>query len=260
MQTSLGATNIGTSGSAQTITFDAPSYATLINATFQASTYNAATNLKYGLVDGTGNGVLRTAANQQEGILERTVFCNSDQTGYIWESSSTSNTFLVHTNGHYLPKEIYNGAFASPTVTAPTTYTAKMYRAAAQSIPNATATKIDFDTEDFDSGSLADTSTDKFTVPVDGYYLISGYVRFSDSNIGSGEQLQFYYQINASGTAKCLYQFPAGPQYATATINQMEYLEAGDYLEFYLFHGFGTSVDTETNGYDQLRASVSKLN
>ncbi len=54
---------------------------------------------------------------------------------------------------------------------------AKMSRVTAQVVPSDTSTVVDFDTEDFDIGNLANIATNRFVIQQDGIYMIKAFWR-----------------------------------------------------------------------------------
>lgn len=118
-------------------------------------------------------------------------------------------------------------------------------------ITNATWTKIALDTEDYDVGS--NFASNKFTAPLDGYYLVTGDVFFEGTDLLADKSLAA--GLYKNGTIARQYQDSSvvaavskSIQFATI-IN----LSASDYLELYCYHGNGNnnvdikSGDTMTN-------------
>ena len=110
-----------------------------------------------------------------------------------------------------------------------------------QSIPNATATKLLFPTEEFDTNSNYDVSTSKFTPTVAGYYLITASV---SAAVASGAYNIIY--VYKNGTAQFF-----GPASATAGIYDsipvtgLLYLNGStDYVELYFIQYTGSTQTT----------------
>ena len=112
----------------------------------------------------------------------------------------------------------------------------------AQSIGNASWTKLTFDTEEFDTdGKFA---SDRFTPTVAGYYQISGGLYFGatsgacviniDKN-GSG------YKRGAQGTGVTGFGMETG-------VSALIYLDADDYVELYVYQNSGGSTNTGAGG------------
>jgi len=109
--TNINNTDVNTIGSANTVYFyHVPSFSTMLNCLFATGTYNSNSTLRYG--KDTNKNIMATyfhtsGRGKRE---ERTIICNNDQTGKVWEDISTSNTYIVYVNGFYLPDYIYTGA------------------------------------------------------------------------------------------------------------------------------------------------------
>lgn len=127
-----------------------------------------------------------------------------------------------------------------------------------QSIPNSTQTKIQLDTEDWDTDNAFDSTTNyRFTVPTNqaGKYIFTA--SLTAENIDDGEFFSFNLYLNGiqqqlTGQAK---QFSPGTNQtlrftATGYIN----LSVGDYIEAYVSHNEGGSInlrsaETSFGGY-----------
>ena len=142
---------------------------------------------------------------------------------------------------------------AGDTVSGPFTNT-PAFRArlsSNQSIPNNTQTKIQLDTEDWDTDNAFDSTTNyRFTVPTNqaGKYIFTA--SLTTENVDDGEFFSFNLYLNGSqqqltGQAK---QFSPGTNQtlrftATGYIN----LSAGDYIEAFVSHNEGGSINLRSN-------------
>jgi hypothetical protein len=111
--TNISNTNIGTSGAPNTINFAyTPAFSTMINVMFATGTYDGSNNTSMYFGKSSSTGVVgcyfHTAGRAQRN--ERVIFCTGGQSGVVWESGASSNTFVVYENGFYLPDYIYTGA------------------------------------------------------------------------------------------------------------------------------------------------------
>jgi hypothetical protein len=71
-------------------------------------------------------------------------------------------------------------------------------KSTSQNISTGTQTKVAFDSEEFDTASCFDTSTNRFTPNVAGYYYINANIRFNLGTVsGNGE---YYISIYKNGT------------------------------------------------------------
>jgi hypothetical protein len=118
------------------------------------------------------------------------------------------------------------------------------YANATQTVTLATQTKIAIDTEFFDTNSCFDTTLNRFTPTVAGYYQVNGILRGSVATVFSGIALLLYKngvifrrggEINGTLTAG---------QACQVTFSEVIYLNGTtDYLEFYgLLTGTGTAT------------------
>lgn len=123
---------------------------------------------------------------------------------------------------------------------------ARVYKAAVQSIPTgSTPTALTFDTEEFDTNSLHDTVTNptRLTIPVGK----SGKWRIDASSFCGAAGIGYWtMRLKVNGTdARGCYRASAitsanegGPNISTVLS-----LSAGDYVEVFVSHGSGSSVN-----------------
>tara|TARA_R110000787_G_scaffold142449_1_gene256063 strand:+ start:551 stop:1135 length:585 start_codon:yes stop_codon:yes gene_type:complete len=115
--------------------------------------------------------------------------------------------------------------------------------ASSQSLSETTATKLAFDTKDFDTDSAFDTSTNRFTVPAGkaGLYSISGLARI-DSQLSNNLLIGIFYIYKNGANHKRSYQYYANNYIRSSgiCITSLMDLAVGDYIEMY---GYINSVD-----------------
>lgn len=114
------------------------------------------------------------------------------------------------------------------------------YLGTAQSINNASATKVMFDTKEYDLQNEYDNVTNyRFTATKDGKYLITCKITFSDAlNTTDRIFVSIYkngseYKNSDVGGSNGTYQGPI--------ISTVVHLVAGDYIEFYVYQATGAS-------------------
>ena len=119
------------------------------------------------------------------------------------------------------------------------------YSTTGQSISNVTETKIIYENEDLDTNSAYDTSNYRFTVPAGegGAYQITASVGIQTGSYVT--ELSIYIKVN--GSAYRLAGDGENPNYPYALATGMINLSAGDYVEAYVYHIFGSSVTTQTS-------------
>lgn len=118
-------------------------------------------------------------------------------------------------------------------------YKFSVYRNASQTVSAATATRVGFDTENFDTNGNFDStvSQGRYTAPVDGFYFFNGRVENNGNNI-----LLTYLYKNGSEVRR-------GNQLVIATglsgsvVCDLLQLTAGDYVEVWVY-----SDNTGING------------
>ena len=118
-----------------------------------------------------------------------------------------------------------------------------------QTLSDATTTKADFDTEEFDTDGAYDTSNKRFTVPSGegGKYFFHARGRFNMS--ANQSQFVIMFKKNNNDLAKkYIYSGSAGTKIFNSTtyfsydISAVETLSAGDYIEVFVLHQSGGAV------------------
>jgi hypothetical protein len=119
-------------------------------------------------------------------------------------------------------------------------------------ITPATATKITFTTEAYDTASCYDTTTSRFTPNVAGYYLVTSTVTYPDSGGTNGLAIQI--RKNATTAIWGTTSRGANGQIFACSNGSVIVLMNGttDYLEVYGYFATGTTGSTQ--------ASVSQTN
>ena len=137
------------------------------------------------------------------------------------------------------------GLLSATNPSVPSTYAKSgplfsAYASAATSIPNNSATKVNFATEEFDTNTNYDTSTSRFTPTIPGYYRVSGCV---ETAAASGVCNARLYKNGAGAKAGPLASATAsgGAGAATATIFMNG---TTDYVELWFFQNSGAAVNT----------------
>jgi hypothetical protein len=123
-----------------------------------------------------------------------------------------------------------------------------VYSTVNQSTATGTFTKIQLNTERFDTNSNFDSTTNyRFTPTVAGYYQISSGVSFSapSNNYGVGAVIYKNGSAYAWGTAVGTTQM-----YPTATASSLIYFNGStDYIELYVYNGTPVSAATVGDTY-----------
>ncbi len=137
---------------------------------------------------------------------------------------------------------------------------AKMSRNAVQSIASDALTKIAFDTEMFDIGSIADSVTnDRFTIAHDGKYLISASWR-TPSVIDVGEEVAVHIYRNGQSVKQSnLFGVLALNASYEVSVTDVLDLNAGDTIEMYVYQKELASLNTLSDDPGEPRMSVVQL-
>ena len=128
----------------------------------------------------------------------------------------------------------------------------RVYRNSTQSISDSSITKVQFDTEDYDSAGAYDNSTNyRFTVPSGqaGLYFLTSRVYFNYS--GGSNRIDEYRIYLYKNGSELVYNnndvrnggAPAGGQDVTMHINGVFNLAVNDYIEVFAFVDYGGTAD-----------------
>jgi len=187
-------------------------------------------------------------------------------TGQTAETSiATDDTVLIHDTSAGALRKMTRANFVSG-VGGDNTPAFSARVGSNQSLSDNIDTKVNFDTEDFDTDSAFDTTNKRFTVPSGegGKYFFYARGRFLQTNMS---QYVIAFRVNGSEVAK-KYIYSGGLstyiynaiQYRSYDISAIETLSAGDYIEVYVK---GDNVDGNTvtfeNGTVQSEFSGFKL-
>lgn len=115
----------------------------------------------------------------------------------------------------------------------------------AQSLANATAVKLQVNTEDFDYGGNFDTSTYRYTAPYDGVYRVDYNLLLE--NIGTDKLTFNYIYVNGSAVRQMKMTTTSNPDDAHASFSVMLNLSASDYIEFYAYQNSGGSINVNNS-------------
>ena len=104
--------------------------------------------------------------------------------------------------------------------------------------------KVDFDALDYDVSSDFDITTDRFTCPTSGYYLISGMVTFS---MQDGERIEVR-ALSESGFEAGSVAHASHTNNLSAGFTDIVFLNAGDYLELVAYYTGAGSIYGDSSG------------
>ena len=137
-----------------------------------------------------------TSAKITDGTITNTDIASSIITGQTAETSiAGGDSILIYDDSATaLRKMTKTNLFSGVAVNAPAF---SVYRNGSQSVSSTTATKIQFNVEDFDTNSNFDSTTNyRFTPTVAGYYQLN--LQLTLDNNGSGAYYEAYFYKNGS--------------------------------------------------------------
>ncbi len=186
---------------------------------------------------------------------------------YRLEAGDYVEMFIVHNEGGDVstPTETQNkprmsvvevgsGGSSSGSV-----HIAKMTSAGGQSIPtSAPSTQITFDTENFDVGGIASTSTDRFTIARTGKYLIT-----ARASLKTNDTAPAILAVGIHKNGTIVYEsrsaWPGTGYDANTEANTVLSLTAGDYLEMYVSQDSGVTKKTLSGSSNSPEMTVTEL-
>lgn len=185
----------------------------------QTPTFQPARRLKTVNTAGTLYSTVKTAT-YAAGITTITVVNDS---GPLDSGLSTVSYGLLSVSNNAVP---YGPAFGA-------------HQGVVQSAATGVNTKINLQTEEFDTAGSFDSTTSRFTPGVAGYYQINAAVTLTGSPVSFAA---FLYKNGAElkrGTT-----FGVGGSGSTSSVSALVYLDADDYIELYIYHASAGALDT----------------
>jgi hypothetical protein len=161
------------------------------------------------------------------------IITTADNTGTLNLQSGGTTIATINSTGL---------SMASGKVLAPTGPAFSAYQSSAQSIAHNTFTKVQFQTENFDTNSNFDNSTNyRFTPTVAGYYYVSELVCFNSLTANSFSQIL----KNGSSVANSPNGIPwAGISNSQTSASVLVYMNGStDYLEVWAYQASGGSLN-----------------
>jgi hypothetical protein len=116
------------------------------------------------------------------------------------------------------------------------------YQASVQSVSNTTVTKINFDSETFDTNSNFNTSTGRFTPTVAGYYQINLSI-----SLQTVSPIMIMLYKTGSHYLTCVGTGIAGASNSTGTLSCVVYMNGTDYLEGNVYQSTGVSLNSNND-------------
>ena len=162
---------------------------------------------------------------------------NASGTGTFTIASPNSNTdrtlTLPDNTGTILTTATAGVPIGGPAFSA--------WAGSATSLSNAVATKVLFNTKEFDTNTNYDTATSRFTPTVAGYYQVISSIN-TTAYISVNSRLTIYKNGNEIKTGT---QFGNSGNSAGVSVSALIYMNGStDYLEIYAYHASGGAVNT----------------
>jgi len=134
----------------------------------------------------------------------------------------------------------------------------KMHRAAGQSISHNTTLKVEFDTESFDVGNIADTVTNnEFVIKRAGTYLITGFIMMV--GLDDTEYVALYIYVNGTFVHAQIRRSVANPNTVELEIKEMVTLAVSDTVDLRVFHNEGAAISTSVSTLWRPRLSIEEI-
>ena len=129
---------------------------------------------------------------------------------------------------------------------------------ASSGITNASFTKIDFDTELYDTGGDFDTANSRFVAPVSGYYLVNMNVTWTTVTADKYYSCAIY--VNGSRVEKTWnFTHSSVASFLSNGVSAVVYVGSGQYIEGYVYHAAGVNtpvVRADRTGIDIMLLST----
>jgi len=123
-------------------------------------------------------------------------------------------------------------------------YDFRAYLNSAQSIPNTTFTKVNIDTENWDTDGVFDTTNKQYLPTQAGKYFVCGAVQIQDIVAGKLHLAMIY--VNGVEHSRGTQIVHGGAGYVSAVVSALLSLDGDDYVELYTYHDIGSSKSLTT--------------
>jgi hypothetical protein len=122
------------------------------------------------------------------------------------------------------------------------------YNSASISIPDATTTTLNWDSEYVDNGGLHSTvsNTSRMTITKSGWYFVNVYITWAHNATGY-RRITLYKNGSLNGGESTTLPVIAG-QYNTQSINVIRYYSVGDYVEVKAYQNSGGNLNLNSGG------------
>lgn len=136
----------------------------------------------------------------------------------------------------------------------------QLYRNTAQSISNATDTKVSLDTKVSDVGDIGDVVTgNRIEVVRTGDYLITA--SWTCQGLEDQEAVVVWVEVNGTQVVRHYGAISTSTtnQWSTVSVSELVYLTSGQYVEMYIRHGEGAAQSTLTADHTRPTLTVTEI-
>ena len=184
---------------------------------------------------------------------------NADPTAGLKLVSSSSSDIQIQSNGVTVCTINANGLSMNTGTLAGNGPAIRVHiGGSAQSIGNATFTKLQFNTEIFDTTSDFDTTNYRFTPSVEGYYLITvnGFI----ASLANATNAIVTIYKNGSEVHRGTQVLQGGTSSALSVASGLLYMNGStDYVEGYIYHNNGSSRNANADErYNNMTAFLAR--
>jgi hypothetical protein len=178
--------------------------------------------------------------------------CNAGDYLELWAYSGngTVGVAVAPTNTYLSVVQVGN---LSSVGASTSTMAARMSRNATLAIPSGTATKVPLDTVSFDTSGMAQPANGRLIAPVAGYYLVSG--ECGVGGLSSAAVVVYYVYVNGV-QRNVSARLQSSTDYPIASFADTLQLNAGDYVELYVWANVATNLATGGSSQDYLSLSL----
>lgn len=168
----------------------------------------------------------------------------------IGDFTNAVHTHASSAQGGTLGASAITGVDKSITTTDSNPYKFSVYKAANQTgVSDSVLTKVQFDTEYFDTNNNFDTTNNRYVAPVDGFYQINLYIHVQSANNTGVAAIGSLYKNGVELTrGDAVVAGFSAAQLITCRVQELVQLTAGDYLEGYGYMDVGSSTVTFAGG------------
>ena len=120
-------------------------------------------------------------------------------------------------------------------------HSAKVGLGTDQSIPDSTYTKVLLDTVDFDVFGEFDITNHRYTASLSGIYIVTGLALWNNADVVANKRIYAAFFVNGNQVYSAMLQTATSGDNAMSMATCNLKLNAGNYVELYVWHNFGSA-------------------